>query len=53
MKKLLKKYEMQILKGLLLITVVGSITFIVVEGKKSTENWNNFQQQFQENLNNL
>ena len=30
MKKLLKKYEMQILKGLLLITVVGAIIFTAV-----------------------
>ena len=53
MKKLLKKYEMQILKGLLLVTVIGSIVFTVVETKKSMEEWNNYQQQFQENLNNL
>ena len=53
MKKLLKKYEMQILKGLLLVTVIGAIVFTVVETKKSMEEWNNYQQQFQENLNNL
>ena len=53
MKKMFKKYEMQILKGLLLITVVGSIIFTAVETKKSMEEWNNYQQKFQENLNNL
>ena len=53
MKKLIKKYEMAILKGLLLITVVGSIVITMVETIKSMNEFEEYQLKFEENLNNL
>ena len=53
MKKLIKKYEMTILRGLLLITVVGSIVITTVETIKSMKKFEEFQLKFEENLNNL
>ena len=53
MKKLIKKYEMVILKGLLLITVVGSIVITTVETIKSMNEFEEYQLKFEENLNNL
>lgn len=53
MKKLIKKHEMAILKGLLLIIVVGSIVITTVETIKSFNEFEEFQLKFEENLNNL
>ena len=53
MKNLIKKYEMTILKGLLLITVVGSIVITTVETIKSMNEFEQYQLKFEENLNNL
>ena len=53
MKKLIKKHEMAILKGLLLITVIGSIVITAVETKKSMNKFEEYQLKFEENLNNL
>ena len=53
MRKLIKKHEMAILKGLLLITVIGSIVITTVETTKSMKEFEEFQLKFEENLNNL
>ena len=53
MKKLMKKYEMAILKGLLLITAIGSIVITTVETIKSMNEFEEYQLKFEENLNNL
>ena len=53
MKKLIKKHEMAILKGLLLITVIGSIVITTVETIKSMNEFEEYQLKFEENLNNL
>lgn len=53
MKNLIKKHEMTILKGLLLITVVGSIVITTAETIKSFNEFKEFQLKFEENLNNL
>ena len=53
MKKLIKKYEMAILKGLLLITVVGSIGITTVEKIKSMNESEEYKLKSEENLNNL
>lgn len=53
MKKLIKKHEMAILKGLLLITVIGSIVITATETIKSFNEFKEFQLKFGENLNNL
>ena len=53
MKKLMKKYEMAILKGILLITVIGSIVITTAETIKSMKEFEEFQLKFEENLNNL
>ena len=53
MKKLIKKHEMTILKGLLLITVVGSIVITTVETIKSMNEFEEYQLKFEENLNKL
>ena len=53
MRKLIKKHEMAILKGLLLITVIGSIVITAVETIKSMNEFEEYQLKFEENLNNL
>ena len=53
MKKLIKKHEMEILKGLLLIKVIGSIIITTVETIKSMNEFEEYQLKFEENLNNL
>ena len=51
MKKLIKKHEMAILKGLLLITVIGSIVITIDQTRKSMNEFKEYQLKFEENLN--
>ena len=50
MKKWIKKNELNILKGLLALTVISAIIITTMETIKSMEAWNNYTTKFIENL---
>ena len=50
MKKWIKKNELEILKGILALTVISAITITTVETIKSMEAWNDYATKFVENL---
>ena len=50
MKKWIKKNELNILKGLLALTIVSAIVITTVETIKSMEAWNDYTTKFVENL---
>ena len=50
MKKWIKKNELNVLKGLLALTIVSAVVITTVETIKSMEVWNDYTTKFVENL---
>ena len=50
MKKWIKKNELNILKGILALTVISAIIITTMETIKSMNEWNDYTTKFVENL---